>query len=326
MSMKPEMDAGATTCGNCRLPMPKELRFCRNCGFRLGEGAAEYTETVRFQNAPPGTLPGAGAPHAGNFGYAGGPMTATPQGLPYKRRKRISGTAKLFMALILFFVVAAVFTSVVKRRPSRFPGSVTVVTDTRSYAGVNSFETTDGGVTFENVDTPGGPADLAGLIGGDILTTVDGQPVHSDDEMAEIMRRIPIGKTVDVIYLRDGETKNTKLTTISRQEMQRLNAEFAARPQGKGRFGYDDDETERVPIAGTKIFGVRVDEISPSLPADMAGIKNGDVIIEFDGIPIRTPEELATRVRRAIPYETIKVVVMRGAERLEIPVKMGKTQ
>lgn len=325
MSMKPEMDAGATTCGNCRLPMPKELRFCRNCGFRLGEGAAEYTETVRFRSAPPGTLPGT-APHAGNFGYAGGPMTAPSQGLPYKRRKRISGTAKLFMALILFFVVAAVFTSVVKRRPSRFPGSVTVVTDTRSYAGVNGFETTEGGVTFESVDTPGGPADLAGLVGGDIITTVDGQPVHSDDEMTEIMRRIPIGNTVDVIYLRDGETKTTKLTTISRQEMQRLNAEFAARPQGKGRFGYDDDETERVPIAGTKIFGVRVDEISASLPADMAGIKNGDVIIEFGGVPIRTPEELASRVRRAIPYETIKVVVMRGAERLEIPVKMGKTQ
>jgi membrane-associated protease RseP (regulator of RpoE activity) len=325
MSMKPEMDAGATTCGNCRLPMPRELRFCRNCGFRLGEGAAEYTETVRFQNAPPGSLPGAGAPHAGNFGYAGGPMTAAPQGLPYKRPKRISGTAKLFMALILFFVVAAVFTSVVKRRSSGFPGSVTVVTAPRSYAGVNGFETTDGGVTFESVDTPGGPADLAGMVGGDIITTVDGQPVHSDDEMAEIMRRIPIGHTVDVIYLRDGETKTTKMTTISRQEMDRLNKEFAARPEGRGRFGYDDDETERVPIEGTKIFGVRVDAISPSLPADMSGIKNGDVIIEFDGIPIRTPEELALRVRRAIPYETIKVVLMRGAERLEIPVKMGKS-
>jgi membrane-associated protease RseP (regulator of RpoE activity) len=324
--MKPEMDTGATTCGNCGLPMPKELRFCRNCGFRLGEGAAEYTETVRFQNAPPGTLPGASAPHSGNFGYAGGPMTAAPQGLPFKRRKRISGTAKLFMALIMFFVVAAVFTSIVKRRPSRFPGGVAVAVAPRSYAGVNGFETTDGGVTFENVDTPGGPADLARLVGGDIITTVDGQPVHSEAEMTEIMRRIPIGNTVDVIYLRDGETKTTKLTTISRQEMERLKGEFEARPGGKGRFGFDDDETERVPIAGTKIFGVRVDEISPSLPADMAGIKNGDVIIEFDGIPIRTPEELASRVRRAIPYETITVVVMRGAERLEIPVKMGKTQ
>ena len=35
--------------------MPRELRFCRNCGFRLGEGPAEYTETVRFQNGQRGT-------------------------------------------------------------------------------------------------------------------------------------------------------------------------------------------------------------------------------------------------------------------------------
>jgi S1-C subfamily serine protease len=56
----------------------------------------------------------------------------------------------------------------------------------------------------------------------------------------------------------------------------------------------------------------------------MAGIKNGDVIIQFDRTPIRTVEELKSRVNRAIPYETIRVVVMRGAERLEIPVKMGK--
>jgi serine protease Do len=72
------------------------------------------------------------------------------------------------------------------------------------------------------------------------------------------------------------------------------------------------------------MFGVRLDDVSPSLPADMAGIKNGDIIIEFGGVPIRTPEELASRVRRAIPYEPVNVVLMRGGERLEIPVKMGR--
>jgi hypothetical protein len=30
------------------------------------------------------------------------------------------------------------------------------------------------------------------------------------------------------------------------------------------------------------------------------------------------------RVRRALPYSTVKVVVFRGEEKLEIPVKMGK--
>jgi S1-C subfamily serine protease len=72
------------------------------------------------------------------------------------------------------------------------------------------------------------------------------------------------------------------------------------------------------------MFGVRLDEVNASLPADMAGIKQGDIVIEFDKIPIRTPEELTLRVRRAKPYETVDVVVIRNGERLTIPVRMGK--
>src|SRR5437763_8423528 len=41
-----------STCPNCCALMPREMRFCRACGCRLGEGVEEYTETVRFDNAP----------------------------------------------------------------------------------------------------------------------------------------------------------------------------------------------------------------------------------------------------------------------------------
>src|SRR5947209_15537867 len=41
-----------SACPNCRTLMPSEMRFCRACGCRLGEGVEEYTETVRFDNAP----------------------------------------------------------------------------------------------------------------------------------------------------------------------------------------------------------------------------------------------------------------------------------
>jgi S1-C subfamily serine protease len=69
---------------------------------------------------------------------------------------------------------------------------------------------------------------------------------------------------------------------------------------------------------------VRLDSVESSRPADLAGIKEGDIVIEFDGVPIRTPEELHSRVRRALPYSTVKVVLMREGEKMEIPVKMGK--
>lgn len=286
--------------------MPSELRFCRNCGFRLGEGIAEYTETVRFQGGHPG-LPVAGVPAKSNRG-----------------RRRMSGMTWMFLGLLVFFIAAAAFTAVVA--PLRHVANIqfTAPVPPRSYVGVNSFDTTEGGVVFDYVEAPGTPADTAGLVGGDVITTFDGQGVHSEDEMMSLLGRTPIGKTVDVAFVRDGETKTTKLTTVSREEYDRIVKVFSNRPEGKGQFGYDDGEAERVAVEGTKTFGVKVNSILQSRPADLAGIKEGDIITDFDTAPIRTPEELRARVRRALPYSTIKVVVMRGNERLEIPVKMGK--
>jgi len=284
--------------------MPSELRFCRNCGFRLGEGLAEYNETIRFDSSHPQVVASSGAV------------------VPRKRRRKITGMTWIFIGLLAFFVCAAAFTAIVT--PFRPHVQFSAPVAPRSYVGVDGFDTTEGGVTFDCVDAPDGPADKAGLVGGDVITMFDGQRITEDDQIMDLLRQTPIGKTVDVTYIRDGETKTTKLTTVSREEFDRLNTAFRRRPEGTGRFGYDDDDTTRVEIPGTKMFGVQLHDISQSLPADLAGIKEGDIVVEFGGIPIRTPSELSMRVRRAIPYSTVKVVVFRNGEKLEIPVKMGR--
>lgn len=319
ISGKTEFDTGVTTCGNCRTPMPAGLRFCRNCGYRLGEGPAEYTETVRFPKGQAG-VGGAQQPFAPNYAA---PLASSQTRAFGKPRKRLSGMSWMFIGLLVFFLAAAAFTAIVAPIGRNVP-SISVPQRPLAYFGVHEFETAEGGVTFDNVEPPGSPADKAGLVGGDIITSVDGHPVTTDDEMTELRRSVEIGKPVEVIYLRDGEQKTTKLTPISPEEFERLQEEFANRAGGKGRLGFDDDRTKRVPIPGTKMFGIRLDEISTNLPADMAGIKEGDIVTEFDGVPIRTPEELTARVRRAVPYNTIKVVVLRGTDMLEIPVKMGR--
>jgi membrane-associated protease RseP (regulator of RpoE activity) len=293
-----------TTCSNCHSTMPAELRFCRNCGFRLGEGMGEFTETVRFGEYPP-AVPA----------RVSGPVKAK------KHRRKMSGMAWIFVGLLIFFVGAAAFTAVIS--PMR-QHVATVQQVKKSYAGTDGWENSDKGVTFNHVNPPAGPADIAGLVGGDVIVTFDGQRIENEDQMNDLMIRTPVGKTVDIVYMRDGETHNTKLTTISRDEFRRLDEAFRERPEGRGQFGFEDGDSEVVEVPGTKIHGVRLDRIYQSRPADMAGIKKGDVVIEFDGIPIRTVDELTMRVQRALPYSTVKVVVMRGEEKLEIPVKMGK--
>ena len=308
------------TCSNCHSRMPSDLRFCRNCGFRLTHNMGGYTGSNEY--LAPGDAPTAVLP-------------ANQKNLPanQKKKRRLSGMSWLFIGLLVFFICAAAFTAIVA--PVKKSIEVAREPVVKSYIGVENFNETDNGVIFEYVSAPGGPADKAGLVGGDVILSVDGQPIHDDDQIEDLMSHIPVGKTVDIEYMRDGEKKTTKLTTISMEENRRLTREFERRPEGRGQFGYDDDDAEAIQIPGTKIRGVRLGRILNSRPADMAGIKDGDVVTEFDGIPIRHEAEFLMRVRRALPYTTVKLVVMRPKgepvegqtpeyEKLEIPVKMGK--
>jgi membrane-associated protease RseP (regulator of RpoE activity) len=309
MSENPEMplSSGPTVinCSNCHSTMPSELRFCRNCGFRLG------------------TSFGA----SGQVGTVAAASGSAPLAVPRKRRK-MSGMTWVFVGLLVFFVGAAAFTAIINPIRQHSGAPVIKLSVNKAYVGVNGFDTTEHGVTFNSVNAPDSPADKAGLVGGDIITKFDGQDIRDEDQMNEVMDRTPIGKTVEVEFIRDGEKKKTQLTTISNDESRRLTRDFERRPEGRAQFGYDDGDSERVQVPGPEpgkmIYGVKLNSLLQSRPADLAGIKEGDVVIEFDGVPIRTPEEFLMRVRRTLPYSTVKVVVMRGEEKLEIPVKMGK--
>lgn len=291
------------TCSNCHSRMQSDLRFCRNCGFRLADATGNYT---------------------------GGPLAAGASSgvVAPKKRRRLSGMAWVFIGLLLFFVCAAAFTAIISPRRTSV-GSAVRAPVAKSYIGIDEFKNTDHGVIINSVSIPDGPADKAGLVGGDVILKFDGQPVQNEDQLDDLMVKTPSGKTVDIEYIRDGEKKTTKLTTMSRDEFRAMDRAFERRPEGRPHFGYEDGDAERVAVPGTNIYGVKLGTVLRSRPADIAGIKEGDIVIEFDGVPIRTSDEFLMRIRRALPYSTINLVVMRAVEgdkheKLEIPVKLGK--
>ena len=262
--------------------------------------------------------------------------TVTPLPAPAKKRRRLSGMSWIFAGLLVFFVGAAAFTAIFAPKRSGTNISFVQKPVIKSYLGVDEFNNTDDGVIFESVTAPGGPADKAGMIGGDVILSFDGQPIHDEDQMDDLMTQTPIGKTVDIEYMRDGQKKLAKLTTISGDESKRLTREFERRPEGRPQFGYEDGDAETVKVPGMNIHGVKLGTILRNRPADIAGVKDNDIVIEMDGLPIRTDKEFLMRVRRALPYSTVKLVVMRPKgqpvaegeaqefEKVEIPVRLGK--
>src|SRR5690349_4803125 len=110
-----------------------------------------------------------------------------------------------------------------------------------------------------------------------------------------------------------------------------LSREFERRPVGRAHFGYEEGDAARVRVPGTNLYGVKLGTVLRSGRADVAGVHDGDIVTAFDGLPIRESDELLMRVRRALPYSTVTLSIVRPGEgegapvqKLEIPVKMGK--
>ncbi|HEX7899425.1 MAG TPA: trypsin-like peptidase domain-containing protein [Planctomycetota bacterium] len=69
--------------------------------------------------------------------------------------------------------------------------------------------------------------------------------------------------------------------------------------------------------------GVELESVQPGGAAEKAGIKAGDVIVEFDGTAITYFDELRATIMRKAPGERVKVKVLRGEEALEFDCELG---
>src|SRR5437762_5568124 len=67
-----------------------------------------------------------------------------------------------------------------------------------------------------------------------------------------------------------------------------------------------------------KAGGVVVEEVRPDGPAEQAGIKRSDLIVEFDGEHVRSARQLTRLVQETAPGRTVKATIVRDGQRKEI--------
>ena len=63
----------------------------------------------------------------------------------------------------------------------------------------------------------GGPAEQAGLVGGDVIVEFAGQKITNIYDYTYALDVVKIGEPVEVVYERDGEKKQTTLTPRARK-------------------------------------------------------------------------------------------------------------
>jgi S1-C subfamily serine protease len=90
-------------------------------------------------------------------------------------------------------------------------------------------------------------------------------------------------------------------------------------PSGGGGGGYGPyfgSVPDFAPVAG----GVKFSDVRPGSPAEKAGIRGGDIMIEFDGKAVGNLEEYTYLLRSKAVGDTVAVKVKRGSEVLNFKV------
>jgi serine protease Do len=73
--------------------------------------------------------------------------------------------------------------------------------------------------------------------------------------------------------------------------------------------------------------GALIDKVEPGTPADKAGMKHYDVIVEIDGEPVKDPSDLSFKIADIPPGTTVNIKVLRkGGEEKILKVKIAELE
>lgn len=77
-------------------------------------------------------------------------------------------------------------------------------------------------------------------------------------------------------------------------------------------------------MGATGVNGVRLSGVVPGSVAEKAGLKAGDVLVEFDGKPVKDLYEYSEALYSKQPGDTVSIVYVRGAERATVTVVLAR--
>ena len=128
---------------------------------------------------------------------------------------------------------------------------------------------------------PDSPAEEAGLLPGDIITSINSKPVKAASDVRNHVGLLPVGEQVMFEVVRDGERKNLKARVAASKELKLSERTLDKRLEG---ITLGDIE-EGHPYHG-KINGVIITEIQRGSRAWSAGLRKGDIITSVNHKPV----------------------------------------
>ena len=91
----------------------------------------------------------------------------------------------------------------------------------------------------------------------------------------------------------------------------------------RGRIGVSIQDPQ---VSGTAGEGALIAEVSPSSPADVAGIRKGDLVVKADGVPVRSAAQLRNKVGLTPVGKTVQLTVRRDGSLQNVDVTIAPTE
>jgi serine protease Do/serine protease DegQ len=153
----------------------------------------------------------------------------------------------------------------------------------------------------------GSPADHAGIRTGDVITSVNGQPVKSNSELRNTIGLLRVGDKVEIGLLRDG--KPLRVTAVIADTSPELTGGPASIHKS-----FEGAVLADAPDAG----GALVRSVEPGSAAAQAGLRAEDVIVGANRGRVNGVRDLRDRAKSAA---VLVLEVRRGATVLLVPLR-----
>ena len=154
-----------------------------------------------------------------------------------------------------------------------------------------------------------------------MVQAINGTTITTPRDLALTVSGLKPGEEAKVRLLRDGSTKDVKVTIGDMPNEQTAAAEPAAQParaQVGVALGPLSPEVRAQLEVPEGVKGAVIQEVRPGSPAQMAGLQAGDVILGVGGKAIENPAEAASAIRDALSgkEQAVALRIMRdGASR-----------
>jgi serine protease Do len=138
------------------------------------------------------------------------------------------------------------------------------------------------------------PAAKAGIVTGDVITTVDGAAVKDSRMLARKIGSMAPGTSVKLGVLHNGSEKTVTLALGTLPDERQANAA----PQGSSEQGTPRLGLTLAPAnaAGDGTQGVAVTAVDPNGPAAEHGMQSGDIILDVAGKMVSNPADVSKEI------------------------------